>query len=196
MNVLGNKPRDTPAQRSGNHNQVGFPYGCYPSPYMTPAMYYGGMSFPTAPAGFSGFAQPPAAIPAPAGFSGFAQPAAAMSAPAGFVAPQVNPTHAKPAPGGPIIFPKIVDWLAYCDQRPDRSGSNLSALIAKFQEQGFRTINQLTSNRINVENLSGWLSVGPGVADMLIGFAQEDCQLVNEGNFAMELPSGLVTAAE
>lgn len=145
---------------------------------MTPALYYGGMGFPAAATGFSGFGQLPAAMPAPAGL----------------VMPQVNPTHAKPTPVGPVIFPKIVDWLAYCDQRPDRLGANLSALIPKFQALGFRTINQLISDRITVEKLSEWLSVGPGTADLMMGFAQEDCQLVNAGRFEMELPSGLVTA--
>ena len=82
----------------------------------------------------------------------------------------------------------------YCDQHPDRSGANLGALILKFQELGFRFINQLTSSRITIDKLSEWLSIGPRTADLIIGFAQEDCQLANAGKFKMELPSGMVAA--
>jgi hypothetical protein len=98
---------------------------------------------------------------------------------------------------GPVKFPRIPDWLAYCDQHPDRSGADLTALIPKFQAQGFRTINQLTGNRITIDKLSEWLSIGPGTADLMIGFAEEDCQLISAGKFEMGHPSvGTATVAE
>jgi hypothetical protein len=142
------------------------------------------------PAGLTGFGQLPAGMPALAG----------MPAPAGLSVPHGNPTPAilAPQPITPVAgvkYPKVPDWILYCDRHPDRSGANLSALIPKFQELGYRFISQLCNDRITVNKLSEWLAVGPGTADLIIGFAQEDCQLVVAGKFTMELPSGMVAAA-
>ena len=40
---------------------------------------------------------------------------------------------------------------------------------------------------MTIEKLADWLSVGPGTADLIIGYAEEDCQLVAAGTFRMEL---------
>ena len=167
---------------------------------MAPALYYGGLGMGF-PAGLTGFGQLPAGMPAPPGLSMPAPPGLSMPVPHGFsMPPHGNLTPAVPqaAPTVPVKFPNIADWIGYCDQRPDRSGANLSTLIPKFQEQGFRTINQLTTggNRITVDKLSEWLSIRPGTADLIMGYAEEDCQLITAGRFEMELASGLVAAAE
>ena len=166
----------------GNPHKLGFPYGSHPAPFIILVLYYGGLSM-----GFS------------ARLTGFGQLPAGMLAPPGPSIPALhgNLTWAVPAPTVLVKFPNIADWIGYCDQHPDRSGANLSALIQKFQEQGFCTINQLTagSNRIMVDKLSEWLSIHPRMADQIMGYAEEDCQLITAGKFDMELASGLVAAA-
>lgn len=88
--------------------------------------------------------------------------------------------------------PQISHWLKYCDRVPGRDGENFSALADKFSIQGYRTIDQLTGTRMSVENLSNWLGIGKGTADLIIGYAEEDMSLVSEGNFTMGLePVGL-----
>ena len=53
--------------------------------------------------------------------------------------------------------------------------------------QGFRTIDQLTGTRMLVNNLSNWLEIGRGTADLIIQYAEEDMALVSDGNFTMDL---------
>ena len=83
--------------------------------------------------------------------------------------------------------PKIRGWLNYCDKHPDRRGENFSAHAEKFDEEGYRRINQLTGERMSVEKLSDWLNIGKGTADLLIQYAGEDMALVKAGAFSMEL---------
>lgn len=180
VNVLGNTARGRLAAKpSANPNdQVTFPYGCYPPPLMSPAMYYSSMVAPQMPAGFF----PPA--------PGFTVP------PSGFLPPPGPPTVPPPVLSQPLNYPLISEWIEYCDRHPNRVGGNLSSVIPKFQDQGFRYINQLTGSRVTIEKLSDWLSVGPGTADLIISYAEEDCKLIATGTFRMELPRGLVAAAE
>jgi hypothetical protein len=88
--------------------------------------------------------------------------------------PQVQP----PAVSRPISsFPRIPKWLAYCDCHPEHEGDSLGDLTEMFDTQGFRWIHQLSSNHITIDNLSEWLGIGKGTADLIIGYAKEDCDL-------------------
>lgn len=110
------------------------------------------------------FAPPPAFAPAPA-------PAPAPSAPKNV--PNIN-------------YPSIGDWLRYCDQQPARSGENFGALVHKFTDEGYRRINQLTGDRMSIENMSKWLGIGKGTADLIIQYAEEDTALLRNGEFKMD----------
>ncbi|KAI9432889.1 hypothetical protein F5148DRAFT_1308815 [Russula earlei] len=48
-----------------------------------------------------------------------------------------------------IEVPKIHTWLVYCDMHPDHKGDNF-----KFHEEGYRHINQLVGDHMDVEKLS------------------------------------------
>ena len=44
---------------------------------------------------------------------------------------------------------------------------------------------------MSVENLSNWLEIGKGTADLIIQYAKEDMVLVSNGKFTMDLePAG------
>ena len=59
--------------------------------------------------------------------------------------------------------------------------------MTKFDAEGFRNLIQLTSGRMTVEKLSGWLGIGKGTADLIIGYADEDIALIHEGKFMMDV---------
>jgi hypothetical protein len=82
--------------------------------------------------------------------------------------------------------PRILDWLGYCDCLPGHDGEFFSRLADKFDQEGYRTIDQLTGSRMSVENLSNWLEIGKGTADLIIQYAEEDMALVRDGKFTME----------
>lgn len=94
---------------------------------------------------------------------------------------------AQPKPLRHVRGPRISPWLQYCDRLVGRDGEDFFALMDKFDEQGFRTIDQLTSSRISIEKLSDWLKIGKGTADLIIQYAEEDMALVRDGNFTMGL---------
>lgn len=96
-----------------------------------------------------------------------------------------TPNLALPAlkPSVDIEYPKISEWLAYCDQHPARRGEDFSAHVRKFNNEGYRRIHQLTGDRISVEKLSDWLSIGKGTADLLIRYAEEDVERIKAGTF-------------
>lgn len=139
------------------------PYGFYPPPHP----FFGNFPNPVQWPG-AGFPQPPV--------------------PQGYVVPQANPT----APGPPrhVRGPRIFVWLQYCDRIPGRDGEFFFGLADKFDQQGYRTIDQLTGNRMSVENLSNWLDIGKGTADLIIQYAEEDMALVRDGKFTMETGPG------
>ena len=93
----------------------------------------------------------------------------------------------KPAshPSKPTDYPKISDWLEYCDRHLDRYGENFSSLSQKFDQEGYRRIHQLAGDRVSVEKLSTWLGIGKGTADLLIRYAEEDVELIRAGTFSM-----------
>jgi hypothetical protein len=97
--------------------------------------------------------------------------------------PAQNPT----IPLRSVKGPAISTWLQYCDSLPIRQGENFVELAGKFGEQGYRTIDQLMSSRVSIENLSGWLGIGKGTADYIIQYADEDMVLVRNGKFTMDL---------
>ena len=100
--------------------------------------------------------------------------------------PHQNPTTWPKSVKGPIISA----WLRHCDNHPDRRGENFSTLTGNFDEQGYWTIDQLTSARMSVENLSSWIKIGKGTADYIIQYADEDMALLNDGKFAiLDLPN-------
>lgn len=82
-------------------------------------------------------------------------------------------------------------WLEHCDEHSDRKGEYFSEYADKFDEQGYRRINQLTGNRMSVEKLANLLGIGMGTADLLIQYAEEDMELVKAGTFSMELTYAL-----
>jgi hypothetical protein len=110
---------------------------------------------------------------------GLLQPASSQA----YGAPQPNPT----VPLRRVRGPQISAWLQYCDRLPDHDGEDLSALTDKFHAQGYQTIDQLTGPRMSVENLSNWLEIGKGTADLIIRYAEEDMVLVSNGKFTMDL---------
>jgi hypothetical protein len=132
--------------------------------------------FPHPPAGLP---HPPAGLPQPP--AGFPQPPAGL--PQAYGVAQPNPT----VPRMHVRGPRISAWLQYCDRCPGRDGENFYALVDRFDEQGYRTIDQLTGSRMSVENLSNWLKIGKGTADLIIQFAEEDMGLVGDGNFTMDM---------
>jgi len=79
----------------------------------------------------------------------------------------------------------IADWLALCDNHPQRSGENFGCLATKFDEEGFRRLHQLTGDRITVEKLLEWLGIGKGTADLILGYAEEDVAAIRAGSFQM-----------
>jgi hypothetical protein len=88
----------------------------------------------------------------------------------------------------PKVIPKVIPWLNYCDRHPNRCGDSLSDYAHKFDQEGYRRVDQLTSNRVSVENLAGWVKIGTGIAGLVIHYADEDMVLVNAGQFSMTLP--------
>ena len=82
-----------------------------------------------------------------------------------------------------VACPNIAEWLRYCDKHPQRSGDNLSAHILNFEDQGYQQINQIM--QATIEQLSDWLNIGKGIADLIISYAKEDVRLLNEGSFSM-----------
>ena len=142
-------------------------------------------------------AQPQAPLPMPYGFYPspnpfFANPVqwpgAGFPQPPG-PGPQANPTALPSAPRKQVRGPNISEWLQHCDQVPGRGGFFYS-LADKFAKEGYRTIDQLTNHRMTVENLSNWLAIGKGTADLIIQYAEEDMELVRDGKFTMELVHG------
>ena len=102
--------------------------------------------------------------------------------------PQPVPqSNAATAPPKVVKGPAIGDWLRHCDFHPDHQGEDFQSLQTKFDDEGFRNLIQLTSGRTTVEKLSGWLDIGKGTADLIIGYADEDIALVCEGKFMMDL---------
>jgi hypothetical protein len=52
-------------------------------------------------------------------------------------------------------------------------------------------INQLTRDRISVEQLSEWIGIGKGIADLIIQYAEEDVALAKAGRLSLA-PNTLV----
>jgi hypothetical protein len=87
-----------------------------------------------------------------------------------------------------VTYPNIAEWLCYCDKHPQRYGDNLSAYIAKFEEQGYRHIDQITW--ATIEQLSDWLKIVKGIVDLMITYTREDMRLLGEGKFLMGMEVG------
>ena len=86
--------------------------------------------------------------------------------------------------------PHIYKWLQYCDCLPDCEGEFFFGLADKFEQQGYHTIDQLTGSQMTIENLSNWLEIGKGTADLIIHYAKEDMVLVRDGKITMEPAHG------
>ena len=89
-----------------------------------------------------------------------------------------------------VNYPMISEWLVLCDNHPQRSGENFSDLVPKFAQEGFRRLQQLTGDRITVEKLSEWLSIGKGTADLILRYAEEDIAAIHAGAFQMSPGAG------
>ena len=109
------------------------------------------------------------------------------AAPPALLDPQLPQTLKTAVPLKAVEGPIIAVWLWFCDFHPDREADDFSSLTKKFEKEGFRTIYQLSSNRINVEKLSEWLGIGKGTVDLIIEYADEDIKLLREGKFTMSL---------
>jgi hypothetical protein len=105
------------------------------------------------------------------------------------------PPTATTRPLSDTQYPSIYPWLLYCDRHPHRGGDDLTNLGPKFEKEGFRYISQLSRARVSIEQLSKWLGIGKGIADLLLQYAESDVELVHAGMFSMEDPiaDGLVT---
>ena len=82
-------------------------------------------------------------------------------------------------------------WLGYCDKHPDHQGEEFSKYAEKFDQQGYRQINQLTGDFMFVEKMLDWLNIRKGTADLIIQFVEEDMELIKAGMFSMELADNL-----
>ena len=87
----------------------------------------------------------------------------------------------------PANYPLISEWLAFCDNHPQRSGEDFSNLASKFALEGFSRLHQLISNRITLEKLSEWFSIGKGMADLILRYAEEDVVAIRAEVFQMPL---------
>ena len=83
-------------------------------------------------------------------------------------------TSIPPVP--PANYPLISEWLAFCDNYPQRSGEDFSNLASKFALEGFSRLHQLISDCITLEKLSEWFSIRKGMADLILRYAEEDVQ--------------------
>ena len=91
----------------------------------------------------------------------------------------VPPMMSVPSPPiQPLDYPLISEWLAQCDDHPQRSGEDFTNLVPKFDQEGFRCLHQLTGDQITVEKLSEWLGIGKGTADLILRYAEEDIVLM------------------
>lgn len=131
LNLLQNTAWRSPTNINQNDAQLQptlpapMPYGYYPSPHMyfPNPMQQQWPSFPHPPS----FPQPPGSQ--------------------AYDVPQPNPT----VPLWPVRGPCISDWLQYCDCIPGRDREAFFSLAYKFDEQGYRTIDQLTRSRMSVK---------------------------------------------
>ena len=105
--------------------------------------------------------------------------------------PQIMP--AIPTLANKVDYPNICEWLQYCDQHSEYSGKNFTELIGKFDQEGYRCINQLTRTCMSVEKLSDWLGIGKGTADLIIGYVEEDIELVKAEKFSMIFPDDVIS---
>ena len=87
-----------------------------------------------------------------------------------------------------VEYPHISEWLCYCDSHQHWQGDNLCMYIPKFSDQGYWWIDQIA--QATVEQLSDWLGIGKGIADLLIAYVKEDVRLVSEGRFLMTIAAG------
>ena len=58
-----------------------------------------------------------------------------------------------------IKGPAICDWLDHCDYLPDCEGPSFGTIAGKFKQQGYHSVNQLTSSHMTVADLSTWLDI-------------------------------------
>ncbi|KAF8229135.1 hypothetical protein L208DRAFT_1379050 [Tricholoma matsutake] len=98
------------------------------------------------------------------------------------------PARLQPVPtAAAVVYPDISNWLNYCNSHPDHAGEDFRSHIAAFNRHGYRHMNQLTGPQMTIEKLSEWLSIGGGMADLLIQYAEEDVMLIKNGSFSMKL---------
>jgi hypothetical protein len=84
-----------------------------------------------------------------------------------------------------IEFPDVGEWVTYCDTHPKRSRAQLGTLREKLYNEGFFGIDQLTADRISLVDLSQSLSIGRGLAGLIVRYAGEDVTRVRAGTFKM-----------
>ena len=86
-----------------------------------------------------------------------------------------------------IEYPKILPWLQYCDRHPCHSGEELTALTAKFSEEGFHDIENLTGTHLSADKFSKWLGIMRRLALHLLSYADHDVQLAKARNLKLML---------
>ena len=168
---MGNRPRGGHGYGSSSNSG---PSGTMQAQHAFPIPY--GSFYPPPNPFFNSMQWPGTSFPQPPGQGSSSGPGV----------PQANPT----APLRHVRGPRILDWLRYCDRLPGRDGEFFFGLAERFDRQGYRTIDQLTGSRMSVENLSNWLEIGKGTADLIIHYAEEDMALVRDGTFTMDLARG------
>ena len=176
------KPLQVTVQQNGARHQVR-----KPDPNQPEVPFLGMPPQPTMPYGF--YASPHMYFPGHMQQHGWP----GLPPSAGFH-PSMMPGFHQPAPIASttqlIKGPAITNWLDHCDLHKDRPGTLFHTLVGKFEREGYQTIDQLTSSRVTVADLSSWLNIGKGTADLIVTYADADMVLAQNGTFKLESALG------
>jgi hypothetical protein len=134
----------------------------------------------------------------PAMQGGFGFPNQFMVPQAAYYAGQGYPVHPNtsmfpmPAPPAfmnqgmkaPIQYPEVISWFQSLDKHDGRNkdGIEFSQYGVILKDKGFFRISQLTLDFFSLKDLQEWLHVDVGVAVLIMQYAQEDRQAVENGN--------------
>ena len=105
-------------------------------------------------------------------------PTASMNQPQGNATPVAEPEPE-------YEYPSISQWLCHCDKHPRRQSYQLGRHAAAFEREGFACLDQLVGSRITISDLSEWLQIGRGTADLIIRCAEQDVLLVKNRKFEL-----------
>ncbi|KAF8343243.1 hypothetical protein F5887DRAFT_1075992 [Amanita rubescens] len=100
--------------------------------------------------------------------------------------PQANamPAVAETEPDS-YEYPPIPQWLCHCDRHPRRQNYKLGRYAPAFDREGFVCLDQLVGSQITISDLSDWLQIGRGTADLIIRCAEQDVLLIKNHKFEL-----------